>query len=101
MAFAFHADSRVSAVVGTHTHVQTADETILPEGTAYISDVGMTGPSLSVIGMEVEPIVQKFKDAVPKRFGVAKSPAQLNGVYIEMDSETGKAIKIERVFERA
>jgi len=98
IAFGWHVDGRVSAVYGTHTHVQTADERILPEGTAYISDLGMTGPRDSVIGVKKELVIKRFLIQLPVRFEVAKGPYQLNGVLIEVDEETGKAKMIDRIY---
>jgi metallophosphoesterase (TIGR00282 family) len=95
-AMGWYLDSRVSAVVGTHTHVPTADEQILPGGTAYITDVGMTGPHDSVIGMEKAPVVKRFLDGLPARFEVATGDIQMNAVLIEVDSVSGRAISIER-----
>ena len=92
-------DGDVSAVVGTHTHVQTADETILPGGTAFLCDAGFTGPHEGVIGREWEPGVYRFLTSQPQRFPVAKGRVLLQGVIIEIDGATGKAIAIERVSE--
>ena len=92
-------DGDVSAVVGTHTHVQTADETILPGGTAFLCDAGFTGPHDGVIGREWEPVVHRFLTSQPHRFPVAKGRVLLQGVIIEIDGATGKAIAIERVSE--
>jgi 2',3'-cyclic-nucleotide 2'-phosphodiesterase len=97
IAMGFFLDGRVSAVVGTHTHVQTADELILPEGTAYITDVGMTGPYPSVLGMAKEVILSRFKTSLPTRFEVANEPGIIHGVIIQVESETGKAQSIERI----
>ncbi len=97
IAMGWHADSKVGAVVGTHTHVQTADERILPQGTAYITDVGMTGPHDSVIGSRIEKVVESFLTMMPSRFGVAKDNIKLNAVEIELDDETGLALSIERI----
>lgn len=96
-AFGWFADGQVSAVIGTHTHVQTADEQILPRGTAYLTDVGMTGPVDSVIGIETAMIVEKFLTQMPKRFDVAKGPAIFAAVVVSVDSDTGKACSIERL----
>jgi 2',3'-cyclic-nucleotide 2'-phosphodiesterase len=96
-ALAWHLDGRVSAVVGTHTHVQTADERILPHGTAFITDAGMTGPRDSIIGMSRETVLPRFLTLLPARFEVASGPAQLNGVLIDIDAETGRARDIRRV----
>ncbi len=95
-AMGWHLDGRVSAVVGTHTHVPTADERILPNGTAYITDVGMTGPHDSVIGMEKGAIIKRFLDGLPARFEVATGDIQMNAVFIEVDSLSGRAVSIAR-----
>ena len=92
-------DGLVSLVVGTHTHVQTADETIFPGGTAYLTDAGMCGPERSVLGREVESVVWRFKNALPTRFPVAEGDVRLCGVMVEIEEETGKALKIERFSE--
>jgi len=97
IALARFLDGRVSAVVGTHTHVPTADEQIFPGGTAYLSDAGFTGPQESVLGREIEPVIKKFLTAMPQRFEVAKGRARLHGAMIEIDETTGKAVKIQRV----
>lgn len=97
VALGWHLDGLCSAVVGTHTHVQTADERVLPQGTAYITDVGMTGPMDSVIGVERERAIHKFLTGMPNEFRVAKGPAQLCGVIMEFDDGTGRALSIERV----
>lgn len=96
-AFAWYVDGRVSAVVGTHTHIQTADERILPRGTAYLTDVGMTGPVNSVIGMNTEVILSRFTSLLPARFEVADGAAQLCGVLIDIDPTTGNATAISRI----
>ncbi len=96
-AMGWYLDGRVSAVIGTHTHVQTSDERILPGGTAYITDAGMTGPTLSVIGMDKDIILKKFLTQVPQRFQVARDGIELQGVLLEVDSKTGRSIGIERV----
>jgi metallophosphoesterase (TIGR00282 family) len=88
---------RVSAVVGTHTHVPTADARILPKGTAYVTDVGMTGPHDSVIGMDKEGILKRFLDGLPARFAVAEGDVQMNTVLLDVDPETGHALSIERL----
>ena len=92
-------DGDVSAVVGTHTHVQTADEFIFPGGTAFLCDAGFTGPHDSVIGRDWEPVVAKFLTSQPHRFPVAKNRVLLQGVQIEIDGATGKALNIARVSE--
>ena len=97
MAMGHFLDGRVSAVVGTHTHVQTADESILPKGTAYLTDLGMTGPRNSVIGMKPDGVIQKFLLQTPRRFEVASGPAVFCGALIELDARTGKAIDIQRL----
>jgi 2',3'-cyclic-nucleotide 2'-phosphodiesterase len=90
-------DGQVSAVVGTHTHVQTADEQIFPGGTAFLCDAGFTGPHESVIGREIEPIIKRFMTNLPQRFGVASNRVLLQGALLSVDSHTGRAIGIERV----
>ncbi len=92
-------DGEVSAVVGTHTHVQTADEQIFPKGTAFLCDAGFTGPHESVIGREIEPIVQKFLTGMPQRFEVARDRVLLQGALVEIDEITGRATRIARVSE--
>ena len=99
IAFARFLDGQVSAVIGTHTHVQTADEQIFPGGTAYLSDAGFTGPHESVLGREIEPVIQRFLTAMPQRFEVAKDRVLLHGAVIEIDDASGKAITIHRVAE--
>jgi metallophosphoesterase (TIGR00282 family) len=96
-AMAAYLDGRVSAVVGTHTHVQTADETILPGGTAYLSDLGMTGPYDSVIGIEKSLALRRFTTGLPVRFAVAKRDPRLCGAVIDVDETTGLARSIERL----
>jgi metallophosphoesterase (TIGR00282 family) len=99
IAFARFLDGQVSAVVGTHTHVQTADEQIFPGGTAYLTDAGFTGPHESVLGREIEPVIKRFLTGMPQRFEVAKNAVRLHGAVIEIDDASGKAIKIQRVAE--
>jgi metallophosphoesterase (TIGR00282 family) len=99
IALARMLDGRVSAVVGTHTHVQTADEQIFPGGTAYLSDAGFTGPHESILGRDIEPIIQRFLTNMPQRFEVAKERVFLQGAMIEIDSTTGKALNIQRLSE--
>ncbi|MBU9722672.1 MULTISPECIES: TIGR00282 family metallophosphoesterase [Bacillaceae] len=96
-AIAWYLDGRASAVVGTHTHVQTADERILPGGTAYISDVGMTGPYDGILGMDKDIIINRFLTSLPGRFEVAKGREQINGVTITLNNQTGKAESIQRI----
>jgi metallophosphoesterase (TIGR00282 family) len=97
MAMGWHLDGKVTAVVGTHTHVQTADERILPKGTAYLTDVGMTGPHDSIIGVEVAAALGRFLNGMPARFETATGNPRLNGVIVEADETTGLATDIERV----
>jgi metallophosphoesterase (TIGR00282 family) len=97
IAFGYFLDGRVSAVLGTHTHVQTADERVLQGGTAYISDVGMTGPLESVIGLEKEQIIQRFVTGMPQKYEVAKGPTVLCAVVVEIDDNTGMSKSIERI----
>jgi metallophosphoesterase (TIGR00282 family) len=100
IAFARMLDGRVSAVVGTHTHVQTADEQIFPGGTAYLSDAGFTGPHESVLGREIEPVIKRFVTNMPQRFEVASARVLLHGAVVEIDESTGKALGIWRVSEK-
>lgn len=97
MAMGHYLDGDVIAVVGTHTHVQTADEQILPKGTAYLTDIGMTGPLHGVIGVKKELAIEKFLTGMPKRFEVASGPTVFCAVLIEVDAQLGKAISIERI----
>jgi metallophosphoesterase (TIGR00282 family) len=99
IAFARMVDGQVSAVVGTHTHVQTADEQVFPGGTAYLTDAGFTGPQESVLGREIAPVIQRFLTNMPQRFEVAKERVVLNGAVVEIDETTGKAMGIQRVAE--
>jgi metallophosphoesterase (TIGR00282 family) len=92
-------DGTVSAVVGTHTHVQTADERILPGGTAFLCDAGMCGPLDSVLGRETGPVVDRFLTSTPQRFPVAKGPVGLRGVIVDVEESTGKALSIRRFSE--
>jgi metallophosphoesterase (TIGR00282 family) len=96
-ALGWYLDGRVSAVIGTHTHVQTADERILPGGTAYMSDAGMTGAFDSVIGIRKDEAIQKFLTLLPVKFEVAKGNIRLNGVVVEIDEQSGRALGIERI----
>ena len=100
IALAWYLDGSASAVAGTHTHVQTADERIFPKGMAYITDLGMTGPHDSVIGRKVEQILTRFITQLPTRFEMAEENVQLQGVVIDIDEKTGKAKSIERVQEK-
>ena len=100
IAFARMLDGQVSAVVGTHTHVQTADEQIFNGGTAYLTDAGFTGPHESVLGREIEPVVKRFRTSMPQRFEVARHNVLLQGAVITVDNTTGKATNIVRVSEK-
>jgi metallophosphoesterase (TIGR00282 family) len=97
MAMGYYLDGRVAAVVGTHTHVPTCDHRILPKGTAYCSDIGMTGPYDSVIGVEKDIVIHRFLTAMPGRFETAKGDPRLAAVVIDADPETGRARSIERM----
>jgi metallophosphoesterase (TIGR00282 family) len=96
-AFGLHLDGRVSAVVGTHTHVVTGDERILPGGTAYQTDLGMTGPVWSVIGFDPKTVLPRFINALPTRFEVGDGPVVFNAAQIDIDPATGRALAIERI----
>jgi 2',3'-cyclic-nucleotide 2'-phosphodiesterase len=97
VAMGWHLDGRVTAIVGTHTHVQTADERILPKGTAYLTDTGMTGPHDSIIGVTVEAALGRFITGMPAKFEAASGPARINAVVVTADPATGKATAIERI----
>lgn len=97
VAMGWYLDGRVTAVLGTHTHVPTADEILLPQGTAYITDLGMTGPYDSVIGIEKDLVIRKFLSQLPARFEVAKGDVRLSAVLLEADPETGRALSIQRL----
>jgi metallophosphoesterase (TIGR00282 family) len=97
IAMGWHLDGKVSAVVGTHTHVQTADDRILPKGTAYLTDVGMTGPHDSIIGVEIAPALGRFLTALPAKFETATGNPRLHAVIVETDPQTGRAVDIERL----
>ena len=99
VALARMLDGRVSAVVGTHTHVQTADEQIFPGGTAFLCDAGFTGPHESVIGRDIEPIIRRFMTNMPQKFEVAKGRVRLQGAVVEIDEQTGRAKGIQRISE--
>jgi len=99
IALARMLDGRVSAVVGTHTHVQTADEQIFPGGTAYLSDAGFTGPHESVLGREIEPVIERFRSNTPQKFDVARGRILLHGALIQIDASTGRALGIRRISE--
>jgi metallophosphoesterase (TIGR00282 family) len=100
VALARMLDGRVSAFIGTHTHVQTADEQIFPGGTAFLCDAGFTGPHESVIGREIDPVVRRFLTGLPQKFEVAKSRVLLQGALVEIDPATGRASSIQRISER-
>jgi len=97
IAMGWHLDGKATAVIGTHTHVQTADERILPKGTAYLTDVGMTGPHDSIIGVEVEAALNKFLTALPQKFETATGNPRLNAILVEADEASGRATDIERI----
>ncbi len=96
-ALAFYADGRLSALFGTHTHVQTADEQILPQGTGFLTDVGMTGPIQSVLGICPEQAIEKMKGKLPVRFTAAQGDTMMNAVVFTLDDKTGKTIAVERL----
>lgn len=100
IALGWYLDGMVSAIIGTHTHVQTADEKILPKGTAFISDAGMTGPFDSVIGRNKEAVLSRFITQMPSKFETADGDIQLHGVIVDVDEKTGKAESIKRVQEK-
>jgi 2',3'-cyclic-nucleotide 2'-phosphodiesterase len=100
LAMGWYLNGRVTAMVGTHTHVPTADEKVLPGGTAYITDLGMTGPYESVIGVDKDTVIRKFLSQIPERFDVAKGDVRLCGVVVEADARTGRAVSIERVLRK-
>jgi 2',3'-cyclic-nucleotide 2'-phosphodiesterase len=97
IAMGWHLDGKATAVVGTHTHVQTADDRILPRGTAYLTDVGMTGPHDSIIGVDIGAALGRFLTGMPARFETAEGNPRLNAVIIEADEQTGRAVDIERL----
>ena len=96
-ALAWYLDGSVSAIVGTHTHVQTADERIMPRGTAFITDVGMTGPHDSVIGMDAQVAIKRFTTILPEKYRIASANVRLNGALIEVDPQNGRALRISRI----
>jgi len=98
IAMANYLDGKVSAIFGTHTHVQTSDERIFPKGTAFITDVGMTGPYESVIGMKVLPAINRFLYQTPQKYETAEGDPHICGLFLKIDSETGKSVEIERIF---
>jgi metallophosphoesterase (TIGR00282 family) len=97
IAMGWHLDGKVTAVIGTHTHVQTADERILPKGTAYLTDVGMTGPHDSIVGVEIEAALGRFTTGLPQRFETASGNPRLHAVIVDADEKSGRAIDIERL----
>ena len=97
IALGWYFDGKASAVIGTHTHVQTADERILPKGTAYITDAGMTGPNDSVIGLDINVAIKRFISGIPEHYQMATANNRLNGVVIQVDATTGRAQSIERI----
>jgi metallophosphoesterase (TIGR00282 family) len=100
VAMGWYLDGRVSAVIGTHTHIPTADEMILPGGTAYQTDAGMTGPFMSVIGVMKEDVIHRFLTQIPVKFESASQDVRLNGTLIDVDSSTGKARSIQRIHRK-
>lgn len=100
VAMGRYLDGRASAVVGTHTHVQTADEGVLPGGTAYVTDVGMCGPEDSVLGVRADRVIERFLTQMPTRFDVAAGPVSVQGACIDVDETTGRAVAITRIRER-
>ena len=97
IAMGYYLDGKITALFGTHTHVQTADEKILPNGTGYITDIGMTGPKNSVIGMNIQASIKRFETTLPERYKIAEGEAILNGVIFEIDNETCKVKAIKRI----
>jgi len=97
IALGWYLDGRAALVVGTHTHVPTADETVLPRGTAYLTDAGMTGPYASVLGREIQPVIGRFLDGMPRRFPVASGDVRLSGCLVTIDPATGLATRCERL----
>ncbi|MDK2798516.1 MAG: 2,3-cyclic-nucleotide 2-phosphodiesterase [Clostridiales bacterium] len=97
LAMGWYLDGKVSAIFGTHTHVQTADERILPKGTGYITDIGMTGPYDSILGVKKEIIINRFITHLPEKFQIADGPSQFNGIVFEIDELTGKTTNVNRI----
>lgn len=100
IALGWFLDGKVSVVLGTHTHVQTSDERVLPKGTGYITDIGMTGPTDSVIGMEKGPVIERFLTQLPHKYEVAKGDIEIQGVYVTIDSRSGMCLDIQRIREK-
>ena len=96
IALGYYLDGKANIIFGTHTHVQTADETVLPKGTAYITDIGMTGPKYSVIGMDVKASIKRFETSLPERYKLAEGNCIFNSIIFEINDENGKIEKIER-----
>ena len=101
IALGYYLDGKVTAIFGTHTHVQTADEKILPNGTAYITDIGMTGPEHSVIGMDIKASIKRFETTLPERYRIADGNCIFNGVIFEIDDKTSKVINISRIYKNS
>lgn len=99
IAMGRHLDGKVSGVIGTHTHVQTADETVFPGGTAFLCDAGMCGPLESIIGSTIDPVLTRFRTSMPGKLKVAPGPVKVCGAWMDIDCDTGKALRIERVAE--
>lgn len=100
LAMAYFLDGKISVIFGTHTHVQTSDEIILPNGTGNITDLGMTGPQISILGRDNTTIINKFRTGMPQKFEIAEGKGQFNGCIFDIDEQTGKCTKIERLFIR-
>ena len=98
IALGYYLDGKATAIFGTHTHVQTADEKILPNGTAYITDIGMTGPKYSVIGMNIQSSIKRFETALPERYKIAEGDCILNAVVFDIDEKTSKVKEIKRIY---
>ena len=98
IALGYYLDGKATAIFGTHTHVQTADEKILPNGTAYITDIGMTGPKYSVIGMNIQSSIKRFETALPERYKIAEGDCILNAVAFDIDEKTTKVKEIKRIY---
>jgi metallophosphoesterase (TIGR00282 family) len=100
IALGWFLDGKVSAVLGTHTHVQTADEKIMPKGTGYITDVGMTGSVDSVIGMDKEAVLKKFFTLIPQKYEVGRNDVEVQGVFVTIDTDSKRCLNIERIKEK-
>ena len=100
IALGYYLDGKANIIFGTHTHVQTADERIMPNGTGYITDIGMTGPENSVIGMDIKASIKRFETTLPERYKIAEGKCIFNGVVFEVDDKTSKVVNIKRIFER-